>query len=141
MKPVERLKMCPNCDGRIPQESTQCPYCFAQLSNDSSSSKVSTPPSDPLSALYQPSYSSSSDVKVAVKTAETETAQEAAPFWSILMLSLVANLFTLGILQFFFSDHGILRLEMNASYWFLMVLVAAPLIYFGLKSLSPKNNG
>ena len=137
MKPVERQKMCPNCDGRIPQESTQCPYCFAQLSNDTPAAKVS---SDPLSALYQPSYSASSDVKVAVKAPEAEASTETTPFWSILMLSLGANLFTLGILQFFFSDHGVLRLEMNASYWFLMVLVAAPLIYFGLKSLGHKKN-
>ena len=137
MKPVERQKMCPNCDGRIPQESTQCPYCFAQLSSDTPTAKVS---SDPLSALYQPSYSATSDVKVAVKAPEAESSVETTPFWSILMLSLGSNLFTLGILQFFFSDHGVLRIEMNASYWFLMVLVAAPLIYFGLKSLGPKKN-
>ena len=146
MKPVERQKMCPNCDGRIPQESTQCPYCFAQLQIDSSLPK-SAPAltTDPLSALYPPPYSSP-EAKPTIKTpsgmAESLPSEEGThnsiPFWSILMLALGSNLLTLGILQFFFSDHGVLRLEMNASYWFLMVLVAAPLIYFGLKNLSPK---
>lgn len=142
MKPVERLKMCPNCDGRIPQEATQCPFCFAQLQTDSSAPKVaSTPTTDPLSALYPPPYASS-EVKTAIKTTsdlpQAESLPESIPFWSILMLALGSNLLTLGILQFFFSDHGVLRLEMSASYWFLMVIVAAPLIYFGLKNLSSK---
>jgi hypothetical protein len=145
MKPVERQKMCPNCDGRIPQESAQCPYCFAQLQIDSSLPKsAATSTTDPLSALYPPPYSSP-EVKQTIKTSSgmaealpAEAANDSIPFWSILMLALGSNLLTLGILQFFFSDHGILRLEMNASYWFLMVIVAAPLIYFGLKNLAKK---
>jgi hypothetical protein len=142
MQPAPRLKMCPNCDGRIPQEATQCPFCFAQLQTDSSAPKSIIPPTtDPLAALYPPSYSTS-ETKTATKTAgdlpEAESVSESIPFWSILMLALGSNLLTLGILQFFFSDRGVLRLEMNASYWFLMVIVAVPLVYFGLKNLSSK---
>ncbi len=139
MKPVERQKMCPNCDGRIPQESTQCPYCFAQLQADSSNSK-SAPVTDPLSALYPPPYTTEAKTtaKVADPVSQVETASDSIPFWSILMLALGSNLLTLGILQFFFSDRGVLRLEMNASYWFLMVIVSIPLIYFGLKNLASK---
>ncbi len=143
MKPVERQKICPNCDGRIPQESTQCPFCFAQLQDNSSNAK-SAPVTDPLAALYPPPYSGI-ESKTAIKTAEAldaasqnEVPSESIPFWSILMLALGSNLLTLGILQFFFSDHGVLRLEMNASYWFLMVIVSIPLVYFGLKNLSSK---
>ena len=140
MKPVERQKMCPNCDGRIPQESTQCPYCFAQLSADSSNSKNTTPVTDPLSALYPPPYTTEAKItaKAVDPVSQVETASDSIPFWSILMLALGSNLLTLGILQFFFSDRGVLRLEMNASYWFLMVIVSIPLIYFGLKNLASK---
>lgn len=146
MKPVERLKMCPNCDGRIPQDLTQCTYCFAQLQIDPStpSSKAAAVPStDPLASLYPPPYSTS-ETKAppkspsVVESSQSESLSESIPFWSILMLALGSNLLTLGILQFFFSDHGVLHLEMNASYWFLMIIVAAPLIYFGLKNLSKK---
>lgn len=140
MKPVERQKMCPNCDGRIPQESTQCPYCFAQLSADSSNSKSTTPVTDPLSALYPPPYTTEAKTtaKAVDPVSQAETVSDSIPFWSILMLALGSNLLTLGILQFFFSDRGVLRLEMNASYWFLMVIVSIPLIYFGLKNLASK---
>ncbi|MFN3135769.1 MAG: hypothetical protein ACK44H_09410 [Candidatus Kryptonium sp.] len=149
MKPVERQKMCPNCDGRIPYDATQCPYCFTVQQMDSNSSKSSSQTSsDPLSALYPPPYPrsiESFDSKTSVKTTalpestdQAITDSDSIPFWSILMLTLGSNLLTLGILQFFFSDHGVLLLEMNASYWFLMVLVAIPLIFFGLKNLSPK---
>ena len=100
-------------------------------------------------ALYPPPYTSRSsenlESKTAVKTTTPSenvgqpiTDSEEIPFWSILMLTLGSNLLTLGILQFFFSDRGVLRLEMETSYWFLMVLVSVPLIYFGLKNLSSK---
>jgi hypothetical protein len=140
MKQPERQKMCPNCDGRIPQESTQCPYCFAQLQMDAPPSKTGSV-TDPLSALYPPPYTSTPETKIAAKVVSSldePISSEPVPFWSILMLALGSNLLTLGILQFFFSDHGVLRLEMNASYWFLMVIIAAPLVYFGLKNLSSK---
>ncbi len=149
MKPVDRQKICLNCDGKIPYDTVQCPYCFTQQQTDSTASKVFTPATSPLPNLYPPPYSSrlnpSEDVKTPLKTAtaiqgnaDQATSTELTPtsFWPILMLTLGSNLLTLGILQFFFSDHGLLRLEMNSSYWFLMVLVGIPLIYLSLKNLS-----
>jgi hypothetical protein len=55
------------------------------------------------------------------------------PFWSILLLSLGTNLFVLGLLQFFFSDQGVLRLEWNSAHWFFYCLGAIPLLFFGWK--------
>lgn len=149
MKPADRQKICPNCDGRIAYDAAQCTYCFAALPSDSSSSKLfsSSPSQDNLSALYTPPYSTKAEEpKLTSKAApiyaekdtaiaETETSNTKS-FLPLLFLSLGGNLFTLGILQFFFSDHGVLRLEINGSYWFLMLLVSLPLIYLGLKSSS-----
>lgn len=142
MKPTDRQKMCPNCDGRIPYDATQCPYCFKEQEMDANAKNFAASSSDfgsdPFTALYP--IPSSSNQKTATMTETTEAeGSQAIPFWPILMLSLGSNLLTIGILQFFFSDHGVLRLEMNASYWFLMVLVAIPLIYFGLKNFSSKD--
>jgi hypothetical protein len=67
---------------------------------------------------------------------EKTEVSETKSFWPLLSLVVGGNLLTLGILQFFFSDHGIVRLEINGSYWFLMLLAALPLFYFGLKSSS-----
>ncbi len=51
----------------------------------------------------------------------------------ILFLSIGSNLCLLGLLQFFFSEGGFLKLEWDASYWFVYCLIALPLIYFGIK--------
>ncbi|NDD58401.1 MAG: hypothetical protein EBZ47_04005 [Chlamydiae bacterium] len=46
------------------------------------------------------------------------------------------NLLIIGLLQFFFSEKGILRLEWNCSYWFLYCLLALPILFFGYKKAS-----
>jgi hypothetical protein len=164
MKPADRQKICPNCDGRVAYDATQCTYCFTALQVDNSVPKIFTPPTpqETFSTLYSPPYSSkpaetlgnsreaSRETRVLPKTTpiyaekdggemidKTETS-ETKSFWPLLSLILGGNLLTLGILQFFFSDHGTVRLEINGSYWFLMLLVSLPLFYFGLKS-SPKD--
>lgn len=138
MKPVDRQKMCPNCDGRVAYDATQCPYCFATL-------KVENSPlsshKESFSALYTPpSQQSSKPLEAAASLySEKSTPEEATStqsFWPIAALVFGGNLLTLSILQFFFSDQGVVRLEMNGSYWFLMLLVSLPLFYLGWKNLS-----
>jgi hypothetical protein len=157
MKPIDRQKICPNCDGRIDYDAAQCTYCFSALQIESSSLKLfSSPPSqENLSALYTPPYSAkpvaeAAEPRIAAKTAslysdkdsrfmaEQTEASESKNFLPILLLTLAGNLLTLSILQFFFSDHGVVRLEINGSYWFLMLLASLPLFYFGLKTQVPE---
>jgi hypothetical protein len=147
MKTVDRQKMCPNCDGRIPHESAQCPYCFTTLQVEAH--KVFNAPPVQENFLYNAPYSAKPaeearavpkstalyGEKEGVATMEKEEAENKA-FWPILLLTIGGNLFTLGILQFIFSDHGTVHLEINGSYWFLMLLVSLPLFYFGLKNIS-----
>lgn len=57
-------------------------------------------------------------------------------FWPIMLLSLGANLLTLGLLQLLFSDQGFLRLEWNSKYWFLYCLGALPLFFLGFKKVN-----
>lgn len=147
MKPADRQKMCPNCDGRIPYDATQCPYCFANLP------ALSDAPSGSLfnlqDSLYSPPYRSAPEEKkvspkapepkqeaMAAAIEKPQEAQDSKGFWPILMLTLGANLFTLGVLQFFFSDEGYVKLEMSSAYWFLFVLLSAPLFYFGFRQAS-----
>ena len=54
-------------------------------------------------------------------------------FWPILLLSIGANLLTIGLLQLLFSDNGFLRLEWDSGYWFAYCLAALPLFFFGFK--------
>ncbi len=174
MKPTERQKLCPNCDGNVPIEAAVCPYCAADLSGQTE--KDSAPSQavlfknqslqESLASLYTPPYSSSSAApsapkapvfkEAAPKRAESayksappppsptpaatemavpEEATDKASVLSILLLSLSGVLLTLGLIQFFFSNNGVLRLEWDASYWFIYCLGALPLFYFGYKKL------
>jgi len=157
MKPVDRQKICPNCDGRVGYDATQCTYCFATLQVDNSAPKIFTPPTpsqtsqETLASLYTPPYSSKPAESLEARAPKTTPiyaekdgsavidrteVSETKSFWPLLSLILSGNLLTLGILQFFFSDHGIVRLEINGSYWFLMLLASLPLFYFGFRSSS-----
>lgn len=71
---------------------------------------------------------------IPMQAAEEEHASDdRTSFWPILLLSIGANLLTLGLIQLFFSDAGFLRLEWNSSYWFVYCLAALPLFFFGFR--------
>ena len=162
MKAVDRQKACPNCSGKIPVDVGQCPYCFAQVPveavRESLAAKSSSlqenfnsryaPPYQPKSNLasnflvneekkFFGSTSEKSDDFLPEQSSKEELKDKDwnKSFWPIFSLSVGGNLFILGILQFFFADKGVVTLEMNAGYWFLFLLVAAPLFYFGIKKL------
>jgi len=52
---------------------------------------------------------------------------------SILTLSAGSIFFILGLLQIFFSEQGVLRLEWSTKYWFIYVLASLPMLYFGYR--------
>jgi hypothetical protein len=67
---------------------------------------------------------------------EPQADEAKSSFLPIFLLSLAANLLTVGLLQLLFSENGFLRLEWNSSYWFVYCLAALPLFFFGFKKLS-----
>lgn len=155
MKAIDRQKACPNCSGKIPLDVGQCPYCFAQVPVESGkeASSKSSPfqESSKYAPPYQPKSSLTSNFLVNEEkkffgesgshgeeaVLDKQILKEASnkSFWPILLLSLGGNLLVLGILQFFFAEQGVVKLEMNAGYWFLFLVVSIPLLYFGLKKL------
>ncbi|MCX6987406.1 MAG: hypothetical protein NT065_04540 [Chlamydiae bacterium] len=62
-----------------------------------------------------------------------EKQPQKSSFSPLLFLLMGSNLLIIGLLQFFFSERGILRLEWDSTYWFIYCLIASPLIYLGLK--------
>ncbi len=134
MKTAERQKLCPNCDGRIAVELSQCPYCFAMLAAGEEQ-KIENAGYRP---LYQPQQIDPVAAEESKKMVEEEPQEiaeqkEKKSFWSILALSIGGNLATLGILEFLFAEKGRVYLEINAEYWFLFLLLAFPLLYWGFK--------
>jgi hypothetical protein len=85
---------------------------------------------------------SSPSAALGVPTIPTESHEDQhvdegrSSFWPIMLLSIGANLLTVGLLQLFFSDGGFLRLEWNSSHWYLYCLAALPLFFFGFKKVN-----
>jgi hypothetical protein len=100
-------------------------------------SNISKP--EPLKELMAEKRFNHSSATLGVPTIPIETAEEQhvdegrSSFWPILLLSIGANVLTVGLLQLFFSDNGFLRLEWDSSYWFVYCLAALPLFFFGFK--------
>jgi hypothetical protein len=117
MKNLNRLKVCSNCSGKISTDSLQCPYCFTVLQPSTS----------------QETYSSYSSTE---SSPQKKINTNHKIFLPTLLLTVGGNLFVLGLLQFIFSDRGVLRLEINSNYWFLLLIISLPLFYFGLKTIS-----
>lgn len=65
-----------------------------------------------------------------------EKSEEKSSFSPLLFLLLGSNMLVIGLLQLFFSEGGILRLEWKSKYWFVYCLIAIPVLLMGYKKAS-----
>jgi hypothetical protein len=165
MKTTDRQKMCTQCDGRVPLEATECPFCAHAFAEPIKTSPLNAPLfknqtlQESLASLYTPPYAGAKNAEKAppplkkklsefkeapqpmmniptVAKEENSGEETKKDFWVLFALIVGANLLTLGLLQFFFSEGGTLQLEWDSSYWYLYCLIALPLFYFGIKKLN-----
>lgn len=173
MKPVDKQKMCPHCEGRIAYEAEICPYCAQEQANEKAF-QSQTPLfqnqslQDSLTSLYTPPYSGKrplftqsepqsttpfkensmyknvTDEKfqdplkafgAAASIPETEQKEGESSLWPTVFMVAASNFFILGLLQLFFSEEGLLKLEWDGSYWFIYCLISLPLFYLGVKKM------
>ncbi len=66
---------------------------------------------------------------------DTEQKEGESSLWPTVFMVAATNFFILGLLQLFFSEEGLLRLEWDGSYWFLYCLISLPLFYLGIKKM------
>ena len=62
--------------------------------------------------------------------------KSSSSLFSLLLLSIGGQIFTLGWLLFFFSEGGLLQLEWKARFWFAYILLSLPFFYLGWKKLT-----
>jgi hypothetical protein len=141
MKGKDQERICSHCEGRITVAADTCLYCGMPLVEERSSSEES---------LYAPLYStknsfSGKEFKEAPKaqpqsfgeiSLPEQKEEEKSGFLAMVLSLLGSTLFILGIMQGFFSEEGVLRLEWKSDYWFILCLIALPLFYFGFKKAS-----
>lgn len=156
MNPNEKQKMCPSCDGRIPLDAETCIYCSADLGSmqvkNSFQGTLFEHQSiqDSLTSLYTPPYGGkrnfeepSSEIPPSISAPkaapqiqeEASEGEKANTLWPTVMLVTGSNFLVLGLLQLFFAEDGVLKLEWNGSFWFIYCLAALPLLVFGFKKI------
>ena len=152
MRVKDRQKICSHCEGRISVEADTCLYCGMPLVEEKPEEKpvdVMSTLQGGIPSLYPPLYANKQEQQTkstnkAVYPQEAvlpleEKEEEKAKFASIVLALLGSTLFILGLMQGFFSEGGVLRLEWNCQYWFLYLFLAIPLLYMGVKNkISPK---
>jgi len=155
MIPIDAI-MCPYCNAALWENHSEPTSLhtpsYKQQSNNHFSSLYSPPYSskEPANHEESPSMKKTESFKNAhrINTAvsgledtqnvekEENQAGQKNIFWAILFLSLAVNLIMIGLLQLFFSDRGLLRLEWQSHYWFVYCLISLPLFYLGIKKVN-----
>ena len=99
---------------------------------------------EPLTSTYrdvsQEPFRDLAAEELAGATAENAQENRKSSLWPTLLLVGGSNFLLLSLMQLFFSKNGILRLEWNASFWFFYLLMALPMLYYGIKQCKNLSN-
>ena len=161
MNPIRNNKLCWNCEGSVHPHAIHCPYCGVSLTTRepaetesiARSYAINTPrghtggdiPAPPYNLPQGRHESGARDVhkeewREAIAEEENTsggflTSFLAEPLMPIVLLLPGIVLFLFGLMLVAFSSQGVLTLEWSAKYWFVYLLLAAPLLYFGWRIL------
>lgn len=148
MKPKKRQKLCHHCDAEVDLDVIVCPFCAADLREEKPeqqrSSAASTvkqlhtgepqplyPPAPTYSIRGLPEEAPAQEMAISAPEEEIQK----TPLTAIVLFTLGAQLLILALMMLFFGDGGMLLLKWNAKWWPLYLVGAAPLLFFGVRSL------
>lgn len=144
MPKVEKMRMCPYCEGTNIVSAKTCRFCASCLEDDQQPETTNvhqhaenmqyTPPYAPSSTMYQDSvYQPQARDEEYAEDDQEQT--EHGHIISLMLLSCGCMLLTISMLLFFFSQHGAVVLEWKSRYWSLYFLLGLPMVYYGIKKL------
>lgn len=155
MNTKTKKKLCWNCEGNVAIIDETCPYCGVSL--DVSPMLSNAVGSDALNPPYKYTQSTSeTSIPLAPYRTEeqepkaqveetlpppadtvrtTHELQKTAIALSSLLLGFTLLLFS-AILLLFSDNNGYLTLRWSADFWYLYLIVGAPLLYWGWKTAS-----
>ncbi|MCF7806737.1 MAG: hypothetical protein K9M07_02040 [Simkaniaceae bacterium] len=155
----ERTKLCQFCEGDVPLDAQECPFCGQLLSEPIASPDDEPPAASSFANRYDPPYAPDiklkrshpqtnvsdpfaehkaefeRNVKQANPKAPLQSQEGKMHLASIFLLTIGAQLLTIGLLILFFSTDGELTLQWKSKYWYIYSLLALPLLFFGRRSL------
>lgn len=158
MKPKKRQKLCYNCEGEIDLDVIVCPFCAADL-REEKPEQMRSGYSSPMGAgrvqqnhqtsesLYPspfpPRMETLSEEMVLEEEKPSHLTEEKGSSEKLsrvicptILFTLGIQLFVLGMFILLFSHKGVVILKWDGTLWFLYVLAACPMLYFGYRALS-----
>lgn len=149
MSVKQKKKLCWNCEGRVPLTEENCPFCGVYITPlDLSENPLLKPPyrivdeeeeeeqeipSSPFADKEGNPHSEEEAKAVAMEAPLSSDMNRVAITALLLLAGTVFLMF--GTTLWFYSDIGVLVLQWDAQYWFVYLLVALPLLFFGWRSL------
>ncbi len=159
MSTKTKKKLCWNCEGDVLVTATQCPFCgvsleVAAMDNQKENQKSKDPFAPPYKLVTNSSIPSSPySPATAPQEKKSEESEEETPsshnypsdpkniVLSLAFLLIGAAFAIFGLVLWLFADQtGHLNLRWNAHYWFVYVLISAPLLYLGWKAAQREND-
>ncbi len=147
--------MCYHCEGEIDLDVIVCPFCAADLREEKPEQIKSIYRSfggvergdnhETSQSLYPSAFPpkgelAAEEVLEEEKLADFDNKAPSDKLSSVIcptiLFTLGIQLFVLGMFILLFSHKGIVLLKWDGTLWFLYVLAACPLLYFGYRALS-----
>lgn len=149
-----KKKLCWNCEGNVSLKAEICPYCGVSVVGLPSEMSSETPvapyrlvnPSQessiPISPYMEEDSESFEDlenepkIEAEVEHRDGRDKDDTKKVVLVLALLLLGSVFLLfGFVLFLFSEQGYLTLHWHSGYWFVYLVLAIPLLFFGFRSL------
>lgn len=137
----ERTKLCIYCEGRVPFEAAECPYCGSELAFEPSSHAEISHPHEPDHAAfhYEPPYKGATPSQ----SLPTRELDEAPPLPSeerylilpVLLFSIGVLFTALALLMVVLSTSQVITFEFNSRLWPFYLILGLPLAFFGFRKL------
>lgn len=149
-----KTKLCWNCEGSTSFQDESCPYCGVslsplsigegveqslnppyRLSNEDDDSKIPVSPFG--ETRPEGEEASNEDATLSNEQAIGALSEDNAKITTITMCFLLAGSMSLlfGFAQLLFSQNGVFSLQWSSHFWYIYLLIAIPLLFFGWNSL------
>lgn len=135
-----KKKICWNCEGDVPRETVNCPYCAVYLHPEDDDLPLEDDEED-LSPPYQINTPPEQNFNSSSTTQNQQKPLTLAfSGWKGIIIPLVSLLFgtlflLFAFLLFIFSQNGVLTLQWNSELWIIYSAIALPLLFIGWKTL------
>lgn len=146
MTATPKKKLCWNCEGRVSFTEENCPFCgvYVSPSNPGENSLLKPPyllvepeeeQSIPPSPYGDKEHIVSEDTSYPQKEEITESRDLKNGVASIAMMLSGTVFLLFGIVLWLFSDKEVFTLHWETQYWFIYLILAVPMLFFGWRAL------